>query len=234
MYLYISRWEITFLKIQEYEFTDSLSYLLTITNSFGKLTIWQTSFRITRMKYINYWWQIRQILVIHAQLFEGECRHFSWGFPKFFSPGVIRQIGWMRQNRQGCQKEFRKTSKCLPVYWTTVIIMPSQMKLYENSRIVWIAIHHFDRRGLFSKLITDRKCQLKISLSQPNWKKTKCMPKRSPILVVTMIMVCLTSVIWPFTLTYPHCWITEVEQTKPFTIQRWVTIWACSFPFWLI
>ena len=45
MYLCIGRWNISFVKIQKYAFADSLCHLLTITNRFGKLASWQTSFR---------------------------------------------------------------------------------------------------------------------------------------------------------------------------------------------
>ena len=38
-------WQISFIKIQKYAFTDSFGNHLTIKYSFGKLAIWQTSFR---------------------------------------------------------------------------------------------------------------------------------------------------------------------------------------------
>ena len=39
------RWKISFIKIQKYAFVCSFINSLAITNSFGKLAIWQTSFR---------------------------------------------------------------------------------------------------------------------------------------------------------------------------------------------
>ena len=45
MYFYINKWRISFTKTQKYKFADLFSSPLIITNSFGKFSIWQTSFR---------------------------------------------------------------------------------------------------------------------------------------------------------------------------------------------
>ena len=45
MHLHINMWKISFIKIKKYAFTDSFGNHLTITYSFGKLAIRQTSFR---------------------------------------------------------------------------------------------------------------------------------------------------------------------------------------------